>query len=86
LEGAFATSKGIVSDADVSTISARAGEILISASDGLWDVMDSNEVANDLYKMRVQEKLPARDAARAICSMALRKGTSDNVSAVVVYL
>ena len=85
LEGPFATSKGIVSDPDVTEISVDAGEILLSASDGLWEVMDSNEVAVDLDKMRKQG-MPAKDAAKALCSMALRKGTSDNVSAVVVFL
>jgi len=86
LEGIFATSKGIVYDPDVSTVTAQAGEILISATDGLWNVMDSNEVAMDLLKMRKSNNMSAQDAARTLCSMALRKGSSDNVSAVVVYL
>jgi serine/threonine protein phosphatase PrpC len=86
LEGPFATSKGIVSDPDIISLSVASGEILVSASDGLWDVMDSDEVAIDLHKMRAQEKMTARDAARALCSMAIRKGSSDNVSAVVVFL
>jgi serine/threonine protein phosphatase PrpC len=86
LEGPFATSKGIISEPDVNTISAQPGEILVSASDGLWDVMDSSEVAMDLQKIRQRQGLAARDAARALCSMAIQKGSSDNVSAVVVYL
>lgn len=86
LEGPLATSKGIVSDPDVTTLAAEAGEILVSGSDGLWDVMDSSEVAMDLHKMRHGEGMSARDAARALCSAALRKGTTDNVSAVVVFL
>ena len=86
LEGNFATSKGIVSDPDVSCLSVKSGEILMSATDGLWNVMDSDEVGNDLFKMRNKHNMSAQDAARTLCSMALRKGTSDNVSAVVVYL
>jgi serine/threonine protein phosphatase PrpC len=85
LEGPFATSKGIVSDPDVSEISVNAGEILLSATDGLWEVMDSNEVALDLHKMR-EQGMSARDAARSLCTTALNKGSSDNVSVVVVYL
>jgi serine/threonine protein phosphatase PrpC len=85
LEGPFVTSKGIVSDADISKTSIGPGEILVSASDGLWEVMDSDEVALDLYKMRKQG-LNARDAARELCSMAFQKGTADNVSVVVVYV
>ncbi|KAG7370610.1 protein kinase GAF family protein [Nitzschia inconspicua] len=86
LEGPFATSKGIISDPDVTTLSVQRGEILVSASDGLWDVMDSSEVAIDLHKMRTSERMTARDAARALCNMAIQKGSSDNVSATVVYL
>jgi serine/threonine protein phosphatase PrpC len=86
LEGPFATSKGIISDPDVTTVQAEAGMIVVSASDGLWDVMDSSEVAMELFEMRHQKKMSARDAARALCNMAWNKGTSDNVSAVVVYL
>lgn len=85
LEGPFATSKGIVSDADISKTSIAPGEILVSATDGLWEVMDSEEVALDLYKMR-QQGHNAKDAARSLCSMALKKGAADNVSAVVVYV
>ena len=85
LEGPFATSKGVVSNPDVTTTQAQPGEILVSACDGMWEVMDSSEVAIDLYKMR-EKGMPARDAARALCSLALKKGTWDNVSATVVYL
>jgi serine/threonine protein phosphatase PrpC len=85
LEGPFVSSKGIVSDPDVTSTFVGVGEILFSATDGLWEVMDSEEVAMDLAKMRKQG-VNARDAARAVCSMALDKGTVDNVSAVVVYL
>lgn len=86
LEGLFATSKGIIFDPDLSTLSVKSGDILISATDGLWNVMDSDEVGIDLFKMRSKHNMSAHDAARTLCSMALRKGSSDNVSAVVVYL
>lgn len=85
LEGPFATSKGIICDADISTLSVTSGDILLSASDGLFDVMDSDEVALELHRMR-QAKLSARDAARTLCTMAVRKGSPDNVSVVLVFL
>lgn len=86
LEGPFVTSKGIICDADVTTSSISPGEILVSATDGLWEVMDSEEVALDLHKMRREQGLSARDAARSLCSLAIRKGTTDNISVVVVYV
>lgn len=85
LEGPLATSKGIISDPDVTTVQVEAGMMMVAASDGLWDVMDSSEVAMDLFEMR-QKKTSARDAAKSLCNMAWNKGTSDNISAVVVYL
>ena len=86
LEGPLVTSKGIVNDADISKTTIAPGEILVSATDGLWEVMDSEEVALVLQKMRYQQRMNARDAARTLCSMAIRKGTLDNVSVVVVYV
>ena len=85
MEGPYVTSKGIVSDADISKTLVGPGEILMSATDGLWEVMDSEEVASILHKMK-QQGLNARDAARSLCSMAVKKGTTDNVSVVVVYV
>ncbi|CAJ1962082.1 unnamed protein product [Cylindrotheca closterium] len=85
LEGPFATSKGIVSDPDITETAVESGEILLSASDGLWEVMGSGEVALELHKKKTKG-ISAGDAARELCSMALKKGSSDNVSAVVVYL
>lgn len=85
LEGPFATSKGIVSDPDINTLSVESGEILLSASDGLWEVMDTDEVVRDLHNMRAKH-MSASDSAQALCSMALKKGSSDNVSVVVVFL
>lgn len=88
LEGPFfvTTSQAIVNDADISKTTVAPGEILIWATDGLWEVMDSEEVALDLYKMRYEQRMSARDAVRSLCSLAIRKGTLDNVSVVVVYL
>ena len=84
LEGPFATSKGIVSDPDVSIVSAIPG-VIVLASDGLFEVMDNDEVGRDVISFR-DKGMSADEAARELCSSALEKGTSDNVSAVVIYL
>lgn len=85
LEGPFARSKGIVSDPDVSVLQAEPGLSIISATDGLWEVMDSAEVATVVHEVR-KRGTTAGDAAKTLASMAIEKGSSDNVSAVVVYL
>ena len=86
LEGLFATSKGIIYEPDISKLTVGVGETLISATDGLWNVMDSNEVAKSILQMRKRKNMSAHDAARELCSQALRKGSTDNVSVVVVYV
>lgn len=91
LEGPFATSRGIVSDPDVTDVnlvemlSERDGGILVIASDGMFEVMDNEQVGREVLKMREAGR-SANDAAKYICRMANEKGTSDNVSAVIVYL
>jgi serine/threonine protein phosphatase PrpC/serine/threonine protein kinase len=84
LEGPFATSKGIVSDPDVTTIRSIPG-ILVMASDGLFEVMDNEQIGKEVARTK-NAGVSAGDAAKRLCSLALERGTSDNVSAVVVYL
>lgn len=86
LEGSFATSKGIVSDADISVVRAAPGMTSISASDGFWEVIDSSEAARIVAKLRSQQAMSAGDAAKTLCSLAYERGSSDNVSVVVMYL
>jgi serine/threonine protein phosphatase PrpC len=86
LEGPFATSKGIVSTPDISTLQATSGTTVAVASDGLWEVMDSTHVANIAHRLRFEQGMSAGDAAKTLCSMALERGSTDNVSVVILYL
>jgi serine/threonine protein phosphatase PrpC len=85
LEGPLATSRGIVSDADLTLVAARAGMTVLVATDGVWDVMDTAEVQQKASKWRTANK-SASDIARALCSLAYEKGSSDNMSVVVLCL
>lgn len=85
LEGPFATSKGIVSEPDIVQFHAPTGTTVVVATDGLWEVMDSEQVAHMVAQMRRQSE-SAAEVAKALCALAVRNGSSDNVSAVVVYL
>jgi serine/threonine protein phosphatase PrpC len=84
LEGPFATSKGIVSDPDVTSIRTRPG-VLVMASDGLFGVLDNEQVGKEVARLK-RAGTAAGDVAKRLCSMAIDKGSTDNVSAVVVYL
>jgi serine/threonine protein phosphatase PrpC len=65
----------------MSTARRRDGQILILACDGVWDVMD-NEAVAELARAQASPAL----AAREIKEDALRRGTTDNVSVVAVFL
>jgi len=90
LEGNVATSKGIVSDADLTSIelpdvlAEREHVTLVLASDGLFEVIDNEEVSRELVTMR-EAGFSATDAAKNLVGLAMKKGTSDNVSVVVIY-
>ena len=91
LEGTFATSKGIISEPDISTIclkglrAERETPTLILASDGLFEVIDNEAVAKLVLRCRA-DGLKAGEVAKVLCSEAVRKGSSDNVSAVIIFL
>lgn len=85
LEGNLATSKGIISDADVTLLTAQSGMTILAATDGLWDTIDTAEVMQAVAQLR-QIKSSASDIAKALCSLAYEKGSSDNISVVVLCL
>lgn len=64
---------------------------VIVACDGLWDVVEDNEAVTYVAKIIVETKsiprdIVAREAAKALVQLALDKGSTDNVSVVVVLL
>lgn len=92
LEGTFATSKGIVSDPDISIVNLKEmlaerefGCVLILATDGLFEVIDNEEAGRDVLKWR-EAGLSAEEVAKRLCLEAVDKGSPDNVSAVILYL
>jgi serine/threonine protein phosphatase PrpC len=85
LEGRFATSKGIVSTPDVHIVQVEPGMTALVATDGFWEVIDSEEASRIVAKLRGQN-MSAGDAAKKLCKLALEKGSSDNVSVVALFL
>lgn len=78
-------------------------EFIILASDGLWDVMSSQEVVSYVHKrLKAQPKdgaaitcdedmaclkyLRRKNMSRFIANEALRRGSGDNISVVIVWL
>jgi hypothetical protein len=56
-------------------------QFIILASDGLWDVFDNQEAVDTVRKVADKNK-----AAEELVKKALKLGTSDNVSVIIVWL
>ena len=91
LEGSYVTSEGIVSDPDITTLNLtscltdRELCALVLACDGLFEVMSNEEVGREVIRMRCEGYM-AGDIAKNLCGQALKKGSYDNLSVVVIYL
>lgn len=73
----------ITSHPEITTKSIDAqDEFLVIASDGLWDVMENEEVAK--FLMQIASKTDFVSLAKALVTESMRRGTADNVTAVVV--
>lgn len=60
-------------------------DFLILACDGLWDVMTYQEAVDNVAK-DLSKGLDAEVVARHLVDKALNIGSTDNISAIVVYL
>lgn len=58
---------------------------LILACDGVWDVFTDQE-ACDLLFPRFKEVGPYADAAEILVKKAIERGSTDNITAIVIYL
>ena len=63
-----------------------ANNIIILASDGLWDVMSNEDAVRMVHRSEAWAKQDPRMAARGLVETALRRGTKDNVSVIVAML
>jgi serine/threonine protein phosphatase PrpC len=62
-----------------------AHEAIVVASDGVWEVLDSNTVANLVHDWK-REGLTASAAAKKLTDAATDQSSPDNISAIVMYL
>jgi len=65
---------------------AEEGMTAVVATDGFFEVIDSAEAARILTRARHDDGMTAGDAAKILCRLALEKGSSDNVSVVVIFI
>jgi serine/threonine protein phosphatase PrpC len=59
--------------------------MLILACDGVWDVFTDQQAA-DLLMERYKKNGPFENAAEVLVQSALKAGSTDNITAIVVFL
>jgi serine/threonine protein phosphatase PrpC len=64
----------------------NAWRCVIVACDGLWDVLTDDEAVQAVYDYCQDDCTKQATAADHLVSLALQKGTTDNVTVVVVWL
>lgn len=81
------TGDPVISEPDVFELatSEDADEFLIVATDGLWDVISSQEVI-ELARNQFRKGKAPPEVAERLASIAVRRHTADNVAVVVIDL
>lgn len=77
--------KYIIGEADVVTHTLDGTEeYLVLACDGVWDVVNNNEM-RDCVNKHFLSGGKKQMLAKAICDFARNEGSSDNLTAIVVF-
>lgn len=63
----------------------KRDNFIISACDGLWDVLTNDEAINYVYRL-IEQDITASASAEKLVKLALSNGSTDNISCVVTYL
>eukprot|EP00762_Andalucia_godoyi_P002930 ANDGO_04113.mRNA.1 Protein phosphatase 2C homolog 1 len=85
--GDFGLKKWVIAEPHVQEARITGpGGVLVVACDGVWDVMEDQEVCELIVKARDQKKMSATEAAQYIMKCSLERGSTDNISIIVAYL
>lgn len=80
------TGNPVTAQPDVTELALHDGdEFVLVASDGLWDVMDSQEVVK-LARRELQRGSSPDEVAAKLTALAVKRGSQDNVAVVVIDL
>jgi len=76
----------LLAEPEVQSVQLEPGdEFIVLATDGLWDVMTGPQVVNEVHKHR--SRVPGctpQNVANHLFSLALRLGSADNITILVV--
>ncbi|KAL4458266.1 hypothetical protein ABPG75_013131 [Micractinium tetrahymenae] len=80
------TGDPVTAQPDVTELALHEGdEFVVVASDGLWDVMDSQEVVK-LARRDLQRGSHPQEVAAKLSALAVKRGSQDNVAVVLIDL
>lgn len=81
----FVTAEPHLSEVELSDGGVGSFPFLILACDGVWDVMSDQEAIEMVLRHTNNGKSSNIDAAQLLVDEAIERGTSDNVTAIVVF-
>lgn len=78
---------GLIAEPYVTTLTLQPNKhkFCIIACDGLWDVITADEAVAFIAKEQAKEDSDAEDAAKALVEAAYKKGSTDNITVLVIY-
>jgi serine/threonine protein phosphatase PrpC len=71
---------------EVKTVAIQPGDLFLICSDGLSDPLAESEIARILGQVSDRPGLPLRQATQQLVSAAYAAGSSDNISAVTIWI
>lgn len=63
---------------------SKSHKFCVIACDGLWDVMDDQEVISFCWKGLYKERKKPEEVAKELVDTAFEKGSTDNISALII--
>lgn len=76
----------VTADPEIISVDVEEGDqFVIIATDGLWDVMESADAVN-FVKLSLKERISKDKIAQVMVQEALRLGTWDNVTVVIIWI
>lgn len=76
----------VIGEADVSSFELDGSEdYLVVACDGLWDVLNGEEVVECVKSHLAKPQAKRHTVAESLVNLAKSEGSGDNITAIVVY-
>jgi len=76
----------VISVPDVTSVVASKGDILLIACDGIFEAVETPEVANFVHQEAQENSTDPAHVVSALLDFSLKHGSKDNMTAIVIYL